>query len=583
MCFRQITALFCASVYLFLATPMADTAAAVDVVSATANSTYDAAASDTEFLPDKDDIIPSPHKMQVDGTDVKPQAYFLNGYNYYKLRDIAYLLRGTSVSFNVGWDSATKTIYLFNGIDYIEVGGEMITTDVKIRYVYSSSTTVSHILCNEREISLHGYCINGNNYYRIADIAEALDFPVSYDNDTRTVHIVTTQPPSDIDNPEKPDDADTKPSDSTEKPDDGDAKPSDSTEKPDDGNTKPSDDSKPFVTGVYEVKVNSSLSIRTGPGLSYASVGSLLNGTKIVVDDMVDGWAHMQGSASGNPRYCKAEYLERVSDDKEISPTDTTWTSAPNTPTTPNNPTDPDESTDPTDPTTPTDPTDPITPTDPIDSKQPEEPEPPKEPRTSQLDGIKTVIIDPGHGGKDGGAAHPTLDLDEKHVNLAVAQYLKSYLEEAGVTVIMVRDNLEDGASLSLRGAVMEKHIDSVDLFFGLHHNSSESGSARGAQVLAQIADEDGGPTKILAEELNREYERIGLPVRNIWFREGEHGDYYYTNRKAASLQITAVISEFCFIDNDDDVKFIDSDQDWQTEAHGLCNAILRYFEQVEY
>lgn len=561
MRFRQITALLCASVYLSLVTPTiyAATAVDTDTVSSDSERTY-GVTSDTELPPDKDDIIPSPHKMQVDGTDVKPQAYFLNGYNYYKLRDIAFLLRGTSVSFNVSWDDAQKTIYLFSGIDYVIVGGEMTTSDVAIRYVHSSSVTVSRILCNEREISLHGYCINGNNYYRIADIAEAMNFPVSYDNDTQTVHIATTQSPPDT--PDEPDNTEPDPSDTPDDPDNTEPDP----DKPDNEEPNSPDDSKPFVTGVYEVKVNTSLSIRTGPGLSYASVGNLLNGTKIVVDSMVDGWAHMQGAENEDARYCKAEYLERVGDYTEITPPDT-----------PTDPTIPDSSTDPSDTTSPTDPTDPDA------STQPEEPEPPKPPRTSQIDGIKTVIIDPGHGGKDGGAAHPTLDLDEKHVNLNVAQYLKTYLEEAGVTVIMVRDNLEDGASLSLRGAVMEKYVDSVDLFFGLHHNSSESGSARGAQVLAQIADEDGGPTKILAEELNEEYEKIGLPVRNTWFREGEHGDYYYTNRKAASLQIAAVISEFCFIDNDEDVKFIDSDEDWRTEAHGLCDAILRYFEQVEY
>jgi len=563
MYFRQITALLCASVYLSLATPTIYTATAVDTVSSIDGQTYDA-TSDTEIPPNKDDIIPSPHKMQVDGTDVKPQAYFLNGYNYYKLRDIAFLLRDTNVSFNVSWDNENKTIYLFNGIDYVIVGGEMTTADVEIRYVHPSSVTVSRILCNEREVSLHGYCINGNNYYRIADIAEAMNFPVSYDNDTRTVHIETT--PSQSDTPDEPDNTEPNPSDTPDEPDNTEPNPSDTPDKPDNTGTNPSDESKPFITGVYEVQVNSSLSIRTGPGLSYASVGNLLNGTKIVVDSIVDGWAHMQGAANEEERYCKAEYLERVSDYTEISPPDM-----------PTNPTIPDSSTNPPDTTPSTDPTNPDA------STQPEEPDPPKPPRTSQLDGVKTIIIDPGHGGKDGGAQHPTLDLDEKHVNLSVAQYLKTYLEEAGVTVIMVRDNLEDGASLSLRGAVMEKYVDSVDLFFGLHHNSSESGSARGAQVLAQIADENGGPTKILADELNKEYEQIGLSVRDTWFRAGEHGDYYYTNRKAASLQISAVISEFCFIDNNEDVKFIDSDEDWQTEAHGLCDAILRYFEQVEY
>ena len=43
--------------------------------------------------------------------------------------------------------------------------------------------------------------------------------------------------------------------------------------------------------------------------------------------------------------------------------------------------------------------------------------------------------------------------------------------------------------------------------------------------------------------------------------------DYYYTNRAAAALNIPALTSEFCFIDNEEDQKFIDSEEDWQKQA----------------
>ena len=68
-----------------------------------------------------------------------------------------------------------------------------------------------------------------------------------------------------------------------------------------------------------------------------------------------------------------------------------------------------------------------------------EDNDPIQPPRTSHIDGVKTVIIDPGHGGSDVGANNGG-SLDEKHVNLYVAQYLKQYLEAAGAKVIMVRD-----------------------------------------------------------------------------------------------------------------------------------------------
>ena len=102
-------------------------------------------------------------------------------------------------------------------------------------------------------------------------------------------------------------------------------------------------------------------------------------------------------------------------------------------------------------------------------------------------------------------------------------------------------------------------------------------------EILAQIADKNGGPTKILAQALLDEYEKLGVPIRQIVFREGSHGDYYYTNRAAAALNIPALTSEFCFIDNKEDQKFIDSEEDRQKQARAQCNAILYYFTQVQY
>ena len=95
--------------------------------------------------------------------------------------------------------------------------------------------------------------------------------------------------------------------------------------------------------------------------------------------------------------------------------------------------------------------------------------------------------------------------------------------------------------------------------------------------------DKDGGPTRILAEALLEEYEKLGVPIRQVVFREGSNGDYYYTNRVASALGIPALTSEFCFIDNEEDQKLIDSEEDWQAEALAQFHAIMRYFEQVEY
>ena len=49
----------------------------------------------------------------------------------------------------------------------------------------------------------------------------------------------------------------------------------------------------------------------------------------------------------------------------------------------------------------------------------------------------KVIVLDPGHGGSDPGAVYQ--DLQEKDVNLDIAQRTKSVLEEAGYTVYLTR------------------------------------------------------------------------------------------------------------------------------------------------
>lgn len=61
----------------------------------------------------------------------------------------------------------------------------------------------------------------------------------------------------------------------------------------------------------------------------------------------------------------------------------------------------------------------------------------------------KTIILDAGHGGKDGGAE--VGNVKEKDVNLSVVMFLKNALEEKGANVILTRssddDLSEDGVS----------------------------------------------------------------------------------------------------------------------------------------
>ena len=70
-------------------------------------------------------VVLSPQNLTVDGKAVTCEKYNIGGANYFKLRDLAQALSGTSSQFEVGWDGATGTVSITTGKAYTSVGGEL--------------------------------------------------------------------------------------------------------------------------------------------------------------------------------------------------------------------------------------------------------------------------------------------------------------------------------------------------------------------------------------------------------------------------------------------------------------------------
>lgn len=95
---------------------------------------------------------------------------------------------------------------------------------------------------------------------------------------------------------------------------------------------------------------------------------------------------------------------------------------------------------------------------------------------------LRTIVIDPGHGGADAGS-RSAAGLEEKQVTLAMAQRLKAMLESRlGVRVILTRDSDTD-VTIDRRAAIANNN--KADLFISLHANGSPVPSMRGWQVQA--------------------------------------------------------------------------------------------------
>ncbi|QYM80078.1 N-acetylmuramoyl-L-alanine amidase [Horticoccus luteus] len=89
---------------------------------------------------------------------------------------------------------------------------------------------------------------------------------------------------------------------------------------------------------------------------------------------------------------------------------------------------------------------------------------------------VKTIVLDPGHGGRDSGKVNPRVKVQEKTLALDTAQRVQRLLAKDGYRVVLTRSKdrfVELGDRPDLARRVR------ADLFISLHYNSVESGADR--------------------------------------------------------------------------------------------------------
>ncbi len=91
--------------------------------------------------------------------------------------------------------------------------------------------------------------------------------------------------------------------------------------------------------------------------------------------------------------------------------------------------------------------------------------------RYLKRDTIRTICLDPGHGGKDTG--NHTFWHSEKTYTLALALELRAQLQKAGFNVILTRSK-DTYVDLPVRPALANRR--GADLFISLHFNATETG-----------------------------------------------------------------------------------------------------------
>lgn len=112
--------------------------------------------------------------------------------------------------------------------------------------------------------------------------------------------------------------------------------------------------------------------------------------------------------------------------------------------------------------------------------------------------GLRKIVLDPGHGGKDPGAIGVN-GIAEKDIVLAVAKKLAKRLKaDLGIQVVLTR---EDDTFIPLEDRTAVANAEDADLFISLHVNSSPNPEARGIETYYLDNTTDEASIRLAARE----------------------------------------------------------------------------------
>lgn len=203
------------------------------------------------------------------------------------------------------------------------------------------------------------------------------------------------------------------------------------------------------------------------------------------------------------------------------------------------------------------------------------------------------IVLDPGHGGKDPGASYD--GRVEAKLNLQLANYVRDYLTTnySNVTVILTREEnkeLDPDKGTDLRARVQVGVDNHADLVVSLHLNASENHKQYGSQVLISKQKNITDQSKKLANCILDRLEGLGLKNNGTLKRDsldtfdadGVPVDYYAICRHGASNNLISIIIESCFIDNENDVEHLKTEEALQelaaAEAKGIMEFLTKHY-----
>ncbi len=189
----------------------------------------------------------------------------------------------------------------------------------------------------------------------------------------------------------------------------------------------------------------------------------------------------------------------------------------------------------------------------------------------------QTIVIDPGHGGPDGGAVGSE-GITEKEITLAIAKKTRDYAQQAGAVVYLTRDKDEDLADQDTKGlsnrksedirnriAFIEEH--NPDFFITIHLNAIPDGRWSGAQTFYY---QDIAANEHLAEMIQDSIKenlentnRTPLAIDNIYLLK--------------HTEVPGALVEAGFLSNQEEEQLLIDDSYQDQMAASIYQGMIRY------
>ncbi|MBP1863734.1 N-acetylmuramoyl-L-alanine amidase [Clostridium tetanomorphum] len=192
----------------------------------------------------------------------------------------------------------------------------------------------------------------------------------------------------------------------------------------------------------------------------------------------------------------------------------------------------------------------------------------------------KIILIDPGHGGIDGGAVSKNGTV-EKDINLSISLKLRDELEKNEYKVIMTRE--EDKGLYSDKGRIRDKKREDLnnrckmkqnsncDAFISIHLNMFPESKYYGAQVWYSSNDN----SKKLASLIQSNF-KLNLDETNKRAEKPAKNDYKILRSED---DIPSVIVECGFLSNPNEERKLKDSKYQEDIANIIATSINQYFD----